>query len=136
MLSLAHIDLVHISTIEIIMHMTLDQRRSATRELLKQASLNTATEQRWDYLIAAHIAGQTVMALHWQTHIAMLVQALRERDAREACGQLLRLLLIPMGHMLNRLPLGNTGRSRISALTPMPIKPHHRSLIEQAMAAS
>jgi Protein of unknown function (DUF3703) len=121
-----------ISTMTINAH----EKRAATQWLLRQAAQALPSAQRWDYLIAAHIAGQTQMQTHLQTHIAMLSQAWQERDAREIMGQALRLTLVPFGHALQRLPLGNTGRSRISAFEPMPINPLHRDLIEQAIAQS
>lgn len=62
----------------------------------------------------------------------MFKQAQNERDWREASGQLLRLMLVPLGHALNRLPIGNIGRSRFRAFAPMQITAHHRHLIEQA----
>lgn len=121
---------------ELIMQLTPEQRISVTRHLLERAHLDISSEQRWDSLIAAHIAGQTIMRLHLQTHAAMLKQAFSQGDARETGGQLLRLFLVPIGHALNRLPMGNTGRSRTNAFTPMPIAPQHRNLIEQALATS
>jgi hypothetical protein len=118
------------------MDLTSKQKETATLRLLQRAVGSTTLEHHWDYLSAAHIAGQTVMRLHCRTHLAMLNQALDESDWREACGQLLRLLLVPMGHALNRLPMGNTGRSRISAFAPMPVSAQHRLLIEQALASA
>jgi hypothetical protein len=40
----------------------------------------------------------------------MLALAARERDVREAAGQLFRILLVP---------LGNPGRATVSAFAPM-----------------
>lgn len=75
--------------------------------------------QRWRWLEAAHVLGQTSLPLHWRSHTAMLRYALALRDAREAAGQLMRLALVPLGHLLARLPLGNIGRSHVSAFRPM-----------------
>ena len=58
------------------------------------------------------------------------------RDLREAGGQVLRLALVPLGHALTRLPIGNTGRARVSALAPMGPQPHIKRLIDGAMAAA
>ena len=118
------------------MQMNPQEQRSATQWLLRQASTDLPAAQRWDFLIAAHIAGQTEMGLHWQTHAAMLRQAWQERDAREMTGQVMRMALIPLGHAFKRLPLGNSGRSRISAFEPMTINQLHSKLIEQAIAQS
>ena len=80
---------------------------------------------RWHWLEAAHVLGQTTLSLHWRSHTAMLRYALQLRDLREAGGQVLRLALVPLGHALARLPIGNTGRARVSALAPM--APHRTS---------
>ncbi len=118
------------------MELSPEQQVTATLRLLQLSQSSTNLEYRWDCLSAAHIAGQTRIRLHWRTHVAMFSQALAECDWGEAFGQMLRLLLVPMGHALNRLPMGNTGRSRISAFAPMPVSAHHRVLIEQALASS
>ena len=53
------------------------------------------------------------------------------RDLAELNGQLLRLLLVPLGHLLGRLPLGNTGRANISAFQPMAVTPKMWATIRQ-----
>ena len=80
--------------------------------------------------------GQTTLSLHWRSHTAMLRYALQLRDLREAGGQVLRLALVPLGHALARLPIGNTGRARVSALAPMAPQSHITRLIDGAMAAA
>lgn len=40
----------------------------------------------------------------------------------EAAGQVRRLALVPMDHSSVRLPLGNPGRSTVSAFTPLPVR--------------
>ena len=62
--------------------------------------------------------------------------ALQLRDLREAGGQVLRLALVPLGHALARLPIGNTGRAQLSALAPMAPQPHITQLIDGALAAA
>ena len=47
----------------------------------------------------------------------------------------LRLLLVPLGHLTGRLPLGNAGRSNISAFQAMPIREDIAALIEQVAQA-
>lgn len=70
----------------------------------------------WRALELAHVIGQTWLSLHWRVHVAMLAAALRERCAREIGAQLLRLGLVPLGHLLDRLPEFNPGTGRVSAL--------------------
>lgn len=91
---------------------------------------------RWHWLEAAHVLGQTTLSLHWRSHRAMLRYALQLRDLREAGGQVLRLALVPLGHALARLPIGNTGRAQVSALAPMAPQPHITRLIDGALAAA
>ncbi len=96
-------------------------QRQAFAHLLARfdASAGQGPAERWPWLEAAHVLGQTTLGLHWQSHTAMLRYALQLRDAREALGQLLRLGLVPLGHLLQRLPLGNIGRAHVPALRPM-----------------
>lgn len=61
----------------------------------------------------------------------MLGYALALGDGREAAGQLFRLALVPLGSLTGRLPVGNTGRARISAFKPMPIPSDLEALISQ-----
>lgn len=91
---------------------------------------------RWRWLEAAHVLGQSTLSLHWRSHRVMLRYALQLRDLREAGGQVLRLALVPLGHLLARLPIGNTGRARVSALAPMAPQPHITRLINEALAAA
>ena len=92
--------------------------------------------QRWRWLEAAHVLGQTALPPHWRSHTAMLRYALALRDAREAAGQLLRLALVPLGHLLARLPLGNIGRSHVSAFRPMVPAAEVSALIRHALQAT
>lgn len=61
----------------------------------------------------------------------MLGLAWRTRDLAEVSGQLLRLLLVPLGHLLGRLPLGNTGRSSVGAFRPMLVAPELLATIRE-----
>ena len=78
----------------------------------------------------AHVLGQRDFALHWRVHVMMLRAAVNLADVREARGQLLRLALTPIGHLLNRLPEGNTGRANVSAFATMPVPPELQHLLE------
>ena len=79
--------------------------------------------QAWHLLEALHVLGQTRLVPHARTHGLMLALAWRTRNLAEVNGQLLRLLLVPLGHLLGRLPLGNTGRSHVEAFRPMQVAP-------------
>ncbi len=91
-----------------------------------------SVEQQWLRLAAAHVVGQNDLSLHLQVHSTMLGFAVRTRDWAEAVGQLVRLALVPVGHLLDRLPAGNIGRATVSAFKPMPVPPEVMELIVQA----
>ncbi|QHE89169.1 DUF3703 domain-containing protein [Hydrogenophaga sp. BPS33] len=100
--------------------------------LMHEAKSAGSTSQAWLYLEAAHIVGQLHLRPHLQTHAHMLGLSLRTRDWPEAAGQMFRLALVPLGHLSGRLPLGNPGRSIVSAFEPMPVRPELADLIARA----
>jgi hypothetical protein len=111
--------------------MATEHTRSIYRQLMLgfKESAGQDRESRWEWLMAAHIAGQQDFGLHWRSHIAMLRFAWRVRDYREIAGQAFRLGLVPLGHLAGRLPAGNTGRATVNAFMPMPVDPALRQLI-------
>ena len=98
------------------------------------ASAGQTPAQRWLWLEAAHVVGQTRLRLHWRSHLRMLAHARELGDRREVAGQWLRLALVPLGHLLQRLPMGNTGRATVSALRPMQPPPAVQRLVDAALA--
>lgn len=100
--------------------------------LIQEARAADSTERAWLYLEAAHVVGQLHIRPHLQTHAHMLGLAWRTRHWSEAAGQVLRLALVPLGHLSGRLPLGNPGRSTVSAFEPLPVRPELADLIAQA----
>jgi hypothetical protein len=58
---------------------------------------------------------------HVGVHARMLVQAVRHHDRHEAVGQLVRLTVAAPGSLSGRYPLGNTGRSSVRLMSPMPV---------------
>jgi hypothetical protein len=92
-------------------------------------------EERWSWLMAAHVVGQHQVALHFDSHRRMLGLARETRDWGEVGGQLLRITLLPLGHLLGRIPLGNIGRSTVGVTARMePPEPVQR-LIDWAVLA-
>lgn len=75
----------------------------------------------WHHLERAHILAQPRFGLHLASHSEMLKFAFLRRDMREVAGQLLRIALVPLGALTRQLPMGNTGRARVSAFAPMPV---------------
>jgi len=106
--------------------------KGAFARLVHEAKVAGASEQAWLYLEAAHVVGQLHPKPHLRTHALMLVLALRTRDWPEAAGQVLRLALMPLGHLSGRLPEGNPGRSTVSAFEPLPVRQELAELIAQA----
>ena len=88
--------------------------------------------QRWLLLEAAHVVGQTRIRPHLQVHFLMLGLALETRVTSEVFGQLFRLVLVPLGHAFGRLPIGNSGRSNVSAFKPMPPSPEVLQTISES----
>lgn len=116
---------------------TLDQRRQVFRQLMHGFKTASAAEAdaRWAWLEAAHVVGQHDLILHWVSHTAMLRFALQTRDLREAAGQVFRMVLVPLGHLLQRLPAGNPGRATVSAFAPRPLDERLGQLIRHAGSA-
>jgi hypothetical protein len=78
----------------------------------------------------AHVLGQRDFSRHWRVHVTMLRAAWALRDAGELRGQLLRVSLVPLGHLFGRLPLGNTGRSDVGAFAPMDVPSDLKRLLD------
>lgn len=90
------------------------------REMAAAQSAPSAV-QRWRHLERAHIVSQPDPWLHTCNHAAMLSLALRQRDRREALGQVVRLIVAAPGSISGRYPAGNTGRVGAGLMTPMAI---------------
>lgn len=79
----------------------------------------------------AHVLGQLDFVPHVRVHWQMLRAGWAAGDRREVTGQLMRIVLVPVGHLVGRLPVGNTGGANVSAFQPMPIPPELERLIEE-----
>ena len=51
----------------------------------------------------------------------MLSLAISQANGHEIIGQLVRLSLVPLGHLLGRLPLGNVGSTRMGTFDTAPL---------------
>jgi hypothetical protein len=78
----------------------------------------------------AHVLGQLDFVPHVRVHWQMLRAGWAAGDSREVTGQLMRIALVPVGHLFGRLPVGNTGGANVSAFKPMAIPPELERLIE------
>lgn len=100
---------------------------------------NAATARRrgewahcWQLLEDAHVLSQPWAWPHIQVHASMLAAGWKSRDSREVRGQLLRLVVGGPASAIGRYPVGNTGRARVSALQPMPIRADLAELLRAA----
>lgn len=90
----------------------------------------------WRALEWEHILSQPYMGAHLASHWHMFRYAIELGDSREAAGQVVRFLLVPLGSLTGRLPAGNNGRARVSAFDPMPMPEGLAVLIEAARSAA
>jgi hypothetical protein len=92
-------------------------------------------EARWNWLMAAHVIGQHEARLHFDSHRRMLALARETRDWCEVAGQLLRIALLPLGHLLGKIPAGNIGRSTVAVTQAMEPPESVQRLIDWAVLA-
>lgn len=78
-------------------------------------------DRSWHHLERVHIVSQPFLGPHLNSHGVMLQFAIKQRDWGEVQGQIVRIILAPLGALTGRLPVGNIGRSHVSAFAPMPI---------------
>lgn len=89
---------------------------TAGRQRLAQGELAAA----YHHFERAHILGQRYVWPHAESHWWLLRAGWRAQDRREVAGQLPRILAALLFSRL-WVPLGNTGRARVSAFRPMPL---------------
>jgi len=70
-------------------------------------------DSAWRHLERAHILSQPWAFAHVRVHAVMLIMAASSRDAREAVGQMVRLVVAAPGSFGGRFPEGNSGRARL-----------------------
>ena len=107
-------------------------RDSAFNETFAKAKACYRTgdlQSAFSLLERAHVLGQSPLRRHWTVHVWMLRVGWRRGDTSEVTGQLLRLVLAPLGHLTGRLPVGNTGGSNVSAFASLPVPPDLQKLL-------
>lgn len=80
------------------------------------------------WLERAHILTQRRPWLHARSHWLMLRAGWQQGDVREVLGQMPRILAALLFSRI-WVPIGNTGRARVSAFQPMPISEELRRLL-------
>ncbi|KHK93397.1 DUF3703 domain-containing protein [Novosphingobium malaysiense] len=94
-----------------------------------KAAEEQSFEEAWHHLERAHVVAQDRFGPHCVAHWRMLRLAWRVRDWREVRGQMFRLALAPLGNAIGKLPVGNSGRSNVSAFAEMEIEPEIRRVL-------
>ena len=89
-------------------------------ELARALFASEDYQQCYSHLERAHILGQINYLPHVQSHYWMYKVGVKTGDVREALGQVTRMIM-SIFSIINLVPLGNTGRARISPIKPMPI---------------
>ena len=116
----------------------------------RQARAGQDAADAWHYLERAHILSQQILRLHLHAHAVMLIFAISRREWREARGQVLRLMLAPLGALLGRIPsavgyqpnlasemgalqerITSTNKGSVSAFVPMSIPEELRHVLGQ-----
>ena len=98
----------------------------------RQARRSKDFDRCWALLEDAHVLSQPWAWLHVRVHGSMFVAAVVQRDVREVRGQLSRIAVAGPGSLSGRYPTGNTGRARVPATQPMPIRSDLAKMLEQA----
>ena len=95
------------------------------RRALERNNLGAA----YAWLERAHILSQRMPLRHAESHWLMLRAGWQARDWREVVGQLPRILAALLFSRI-WVPLGNSGRARVSAFQPMPLSDELKRLLE------
>jgi hypothetical protein len=114
--------------------MTTEIRNTINKNMID--ARKARKERQWDVcwllLEDAHVLSQPWAWPHIRVHAAMLVAGWRARDSREVRGQLLRLMVGGPASAIRRYPTGNTGRARVSAIQPMPMRADLAEMLARA----
>lgn len=88
--------------------------------------------QSFRHLERAHVLGQASTVQHVRVHVQMFFWALRQRQWREASGQVLRIVGAASKTALGWVPSGNTGGSNISPFQPLPVPADLQEIMDRA----
>ncbi|MEO9462030.1 MAG: DUF3703 domain-containing protein [Marinomonas sp.] len=95
---------------------------------LEQAGACENAEAEFAHLERAHILSQYSTGDHIRVHVAMMHWSVRQRDAREFAGQIVRIIGAATKTAFGLIPVGNTGGANVSPIKPMPL-PHDLAAI-------
>lgn len=95
--------------------------RPAVDHELAAATQASERAAQFRHLERAHVLGQASTREHVRVHWRMFTWALRERDAHEAAGQLMRIVGAATKTAIGFVPHGNTGGANVSPFRRMPV---------------
>ncbi|MGF6329303.1 TPR repeat protein [Pseudomonas sp. BS3782 TE3695] len=107
--------------------------RSAITGVFHEAGLAIRAKDypaAYHWLERAHILTQRMPLAHARSHWIMLKVGLLTRDWREVVGQVPRMFAALVFSRI-WVPIGNTGRARISAFSLMPLSTDLRELLRE-----
>lgn len=94
----------------------------------RQAIQEQRSTDAFQWLERAHILTQRHPVQHARSHWLMLTLGWQTGDYREVAGQIPRIFAALLFSKI-WVPIGNTGRSRISAFKPMPVPEELQTLL-------
>ena len=97
------------------------QKMNEEITLYRLAETNHDHKMAVHHLGRAHILSQLSVFAHLRVHFIMLVFAFKRMDFKEIAGQVLRVFVTIPGHIIGRIPWGNTGWTDVKLTMPLPI---------------
>jgi len=98
---------------------------NAEMNIAKQLYSQKNYSKCYVHLERAHILGQRNYIPHVLNHFWMCKVGIKQGDVREVVGQVTRMIMSVFSLLDNPLfhtvPVGNTGRARVSPVKPMPV---------------
>mgnify|MGYP000619178657 CR=1 FL=1 len=98
-------------------------------KLAEQCYQSGQPQAAFTHLENAHVIGQSSTYLHVKAHVAMLIWGMRERNIKEALGQVVRIVGAATKTIFGLVPLGNTGGTNVSPFKPMPLSAEHTKIL-------
>jgi hypothetical protein len=90
-------------------------------ESANNAQRQSNAHAEFTYLERAHVLGQSSTWLHVKAHVLMADWAIRNRNAGEFVGQILRIVGAATKTIWGLVPSGNTGGANVSPFKRLPI---------------
>jgi Protein of unknown function (DUF3703) len=104
-------------------------------ESAKKARLTSDPRTEFQHLERAHVLGQASTVHHVRVHVLMLLWGLRNKQIKEALGQIFRITGAATKTAFGLVPSGNTGGTNISPFKRLPIAEDLQAKINAAVGA-